>query len=209
LLVLLVDATEPFGKGDQFTLEMIKQTQTPALLWFNKVDALKNKAELFPLIECYSSQHNFKEIIPGSALTGEQTDVLIEKIFEYLPSGPMYYPETEITDQPERVLAAEIVREKLLMVTREEIPYETAVYTERFLDEGGLLRIHCVILVERESQKGIIIGRGGQRLKQMGTLAREELEFLFGKKIYLDLFVKVRQHWREDPHLLDQLGIER
>jgi GTP-binding protein Era len=208
LLLLLVDATAPFGKGDQFTLDLLRECQTPAMLWLNKIDEVKSKAELLPLIERYSREYEFKEIIPGSALTGENVDLLVEKLFAHLARGPMFYPETEITDQPERVLAAEIVREKLLMLTREEIPYETAVVTERFLDEEKLLRIHCVILVERESQKGIVIGQGGQRLKQIGTLAREELEVLFGRKIYLNLFVKVRGHWREDARLLDELGIE-
>jgi GTP-binding protein Era len=208
LLLLIVDVTEPFGKGDQFTLDLIKPTQKPALLLLNKVDALKDRTALLPLIARYHGEYPFREIIPGSALTGENIDVLTEKLFEFLSPGPLYYPETEMTDQPERVLAAEVVREKLLMEMRDEIPYETAVYTERFLDEGGLLRIHCTILVERESQKGVIIGRGGQQLKKIGTLARQELESLFGKKVYLELFIRVKKHWREDAHILDQLGIQ-
>lgn len=207
LLLLLVDVTAPFGKGDQFTLDLIKPTQKPALLWLNKIDVLKDRRLLLPLMDRYQHEYPFKEIIPGSALTGEGVEVLTEKLLESLPVGPMYYPETDITDQPERLLAAEVVREKLLMVTRDEIPYETAVYTERFLDEAELLRIHCTILVERESQKAIVIGRGGQQLKEIGTMARQELEALFGKKVYLELFVKVRRHWREDAHLLDELGI--
>jgi len=207
-ILLIVDVTQPFGKGDQFTLELIKSTPKPAVLLLNKVDALRDRTTLLPLIDRYQREVPFKEIIPGSALTGEKMDLLTEKLFESLPPGPLYYPETEITDQPERVLAAEVVREKLLMVTHDEIPYETAVQTERFLDEEGLLRIHCIILVERESQKGIVIGRGGQQLKKIGTLAREELEALFGKKVYLELFVKVRKHWREDARLLDELGIQ-
>jgi GTP-binding protein Era len=206
-LLLIVDAAEPFGKGDQFTLELIKPTRKPAVLFLNKIDELKDRSTLLPLMDRYQHEYPFKEIIPGSALTGENTDLLTAKLFESLPPGPMYYPETEITDQPERVLAAEVVREKLLLETREEIPYETAVYTDRFLEEEGLLRIYCTILVERESQKGVIIDRGGQRLKRIGTLARQELELFFGKKVYLELFVKVHRHWRENPHLLDELGI--
>lgn len=208
LLLLMVDVTAPFGKGDQFTLELIKPTHKPALLWLNKIDALKDRSPLLPLMDQYHRQYSFQELIPGSALTGESVDRLTEKLFEALPVGPIYYPETDITDQPERVLAAEVVREKLLMVTRDEIPYETAVYTERFLDDAALLRIHCTILVERESQKGVVIGRGGQQLKKIGTLAREELEVLFGKKVYLELFVKVQRHWRDDARLLDELGIQ-
>jgi GTP-binding protein Era len=208
LLVLIVDAAEPFGKGDQFALDLIGPLSIPALLWLNKVDQLKNKADLLPRIETYRRAREFKEVIPGSALTGEGLGLLVEKLFESLPPGPLYYPEDDITDQTERVLAAEIVREKLLLLTRDEVPYETAVFTEQFVEEERLLRIHCVVLVERESQRGIIIGQGGQRLKHIGTLAREELESLLGRKIYLNLFVKVRQHWREDARLLDQLGIE-
>ncbi len=207
VLLLIIDVLEPFGRGDEFTLELIKPTEKPALLFLNKIDKLKNKAQLLPLMDRYHREYPFRELIPGSALTGENVELLVEKLFDALPPGPLYYPESEVTDQPERVLAAEIVREKLLMVTRDEIPYETAVYTERFQDEGELLRIYCTILVERDGQKGIIIGRGGQRLKQIGSLAREELEFLFGKKIYLELHVKVRKHWRENPQILDQLGI--
>jgi GTPase len=206
-ILLIVDVTAQFGKGDQYALDMIEGAGKPALLFLNKIDRLKDRTVLLPLMDRYNRECQFKETIPGSALTGENIDLLAEKLFESLPPGPLYYPETEITDQPERVLASEIVREKLLMVTRDEIPYETAVYAERFQDEEGLVRIHCTILVERESQKGLVIGRGGQQLKSVGTLAREELEILLGKKVYLELFVKVRRLWREDERMLDELGI--
>ncbi|GBC82483.1 GTPase Era [bacterium HR10] len=209
LLLLMTDVTESFGSGDRFVLEMVKRAGKPTFLLLNKIDRLKDKRQLLPLIDRYRREYDFVEYLPISALTGEGVDLLLQSLFEHLPEGPLYYPEGEITDQPERVLVAEIVREKLLMVTREEIPYVTAVYTESFKEENGLLRIHCVILVERESQKPIIIGKGGERLKRIGTLAREEIEFLFGKKVFLELYVKVREKWRENDALLTQLGLER
>ncbi len=209
LLLLMIDVTEPFGHGDRFVLEMVKRAQKPAFLALNKIDRLKDKRQLLPLIDLYRKEYDFKEYLPISALTGENLDRLIGLLFEHLPEGPLFYPEGEITDQPERVLVAEIVREKILMVTREEIPYVTAVYTESFKEEGDRLRIHCVILVERESQKPILIGKGGERLKKIGTLARQEIEFLLGKKVFLELYVKVREKWRENEALLTQLGLER
>ncbi len=209
LLLLMTDVTESFGSGDRFVLEMVKRAGKPTFLLLNKIDRLKDKRQLLPLIDRYRREYDFVDYLPISALTGEGVDLLLQCLFEHLPEGPLYYSEGEITDQPERVLVAEIVREKLLMVTREEIPYVTAVYTESFKEENGLLRIHCVILVERESQKPIIIGKGGERLKRIGTLAREEIEFLFGKKVFLELYVKVREKWRENDALLTQLGLER
>jgi len=209
LLLLMSDVTEPFGSGDRFVLERVKRAAKPAFLLLNKVDRLKDKRQLLPLIDLYRREYDFAEYIPISALTGENVDLLLRRLFEHLPEGPLYYPEGEITDQPERVLVAEIVREKILMVTRDEIPYVTAVYTESFAEDDDLLRIHCVILVERESQKPILIGKGGERLKKIGTLAREEIEFLFGKKVFLQLHVKVREKWRENDALLTHLGLER
>jgi GTP-binding protein Era len=209
LLLLMSDVTEPFGSGDRFVLERVKRAAKPAFLLLNKIDRLKDKRQLLPLIDLYRREYDFAEYIPISALTGENVDLLLRRLFEHLPEGPLYYPEGEITDQPERVLVAEIVREKILMVTRDEIPYVTAVYTESFAEDDDLLRIHCVILVERESQKPILIGKGGERLKKIGTLAREEIEFLFGKKVFLQLHVKVREKWRENDALLTHLGLER
>jgi len=209
LPLAMIDASEPYGSGDRFVMEMVKRSGKPCILLLNKIDLLKDKRQLLPLMDIAHREYDFKEIIPISALRGENLELVVSKLFDFLPEGPLYYPEDEITDQPERVLAAEVVREKLLMVARDEIPYVTAVYTESFKEEGALLRIHCVILVERESQKPIIIGKGGGRLKMIGTLARQELELLFGRKIFLELFVKVREKWRESEVILDQMGLER
>jgi len=146
-------------------------------------------------------------VIPLSALTGDGLELLISKIFEHLPVGPALYPEDEMTDQPERSLVSEMVREKLLKVTEQEIPFVTAVVTERWEEEPQITRIHCLIVVERSSHRTIIIGRGGERIKQIGSAARGEIESLLGRKVFLNLFVKVREHWRDDERALDELGI--
>jgi GTP-binding protein Era len=206
LVLLLVDSTEDFGAGDRFALEMFQRVATPALLVLNKVDALREKTKLLPLIERYSTQHQFAEVIPISALSGDGVELLIEKTLEFLPEGPPLYPEDEITDQPERVLAAELVREKIIENTAEELPYVTAVLTERWEDAGDLTRIHCAIIVERPSHRAIVLGRGGERLKKIGTAARKDIERLLDRKVFLELFVKVREHWRDDQHVLNDLG---
>jgi GTPase len=207
LLLLIVDATKAAGSGDQFTLDMIKRVETPAFLLLNKVDALGDKKKLLPLIGRYSRERDFAELIPISALTGDGVELLVEKIFECLPEGPLLYPVDEMTDQPERVLAAELVREKILQVTGEELPYVTAVVTERWEDADAITRIHCLIYVERPSHRAIVIGRGGARLKEIGSAARVDIEKLLGRQIFLELFVKVRERWRDDERLLDELGI--
>lgn len=207
LILLMIDATEPIGHGDQFVLDMIRRLSTPAFLLPNKVDALGDKTKLLPLIERYTREREFAEVIPISALTGDGVLLLIEKVFEYLPQGQPFYPEDEFTDQPERVLAAELVREKILQVTAEELPYVTAVMTERWEEAQDLTRIHCLIYVERPSHRSIIIGKGGARLKEIGTAARADIEKLLGRRVFLNLFVKVREHWRDDQRILDELGI--
>ena len=207
LILLMIDATEPMGRGDEFVLSMMKRIETPAFLVPNKVDALKDKTKLLPLIARYIGERQFSEVIPISALNGDGIDLLIGKIFEALPAGPMLYPEDEMTDQPERVLVAELVREKILQVTGEELPYVTAVFTERWEDSADITRIHCLILVERASHRAIVIGRGGARLKEIGTAARADIEKLLGRRVFLNLFVKVRERWRDDERALDELGI--
>jgi len=207
LILLMIDATKPMGHGDQFVLEMLKRVETRAFLLPNKVDALRDKTKLLTLIGRYISEREFAEVIPISALTGDGAELLIEKIFECLAPGPMLYPEDEMTDQPERVLAAELVREKILQVTGEELPYVTAVVTERWEEGQDITKIHCLIYVERPSHKAIVIGKAGGRLKEIGTAARADIEKLLGRRVFLNLFVKVRERWRDDERALDELGI--
>jgi GTP-binding protein Era len=208
LILLMVDTTQSMGAGDRFVLDMLKRVETRAFLILNKVDRLKDKSILLPLISAYAREREFAEVIPISALTGDAVDLLVQKIFQCLPEGPALYPEDEMTDQTERVLVAELVREKILHVTGEEIPYVTAVTTEAWQEEENTTRINCVIYVERASHRAIIIGRGGQRLKEIGTAARREIEKLLGRHVFLSLFVKVRQHWRDDERTLNELGIQ-
>jgi GTP-binding protein Era len=207
LIALMVDATEPWGHGDQFVLDKMKRVRSPAFLLPNKVDALRDKTKLLPLIDRYICEREFAEVIPISALTGDGVELLISKIFEYLPKGPALYPENQMTDQPERSLAAELVREKILEATEEELPYVTAVVTERWEEAEDLTRIHCLIYVERPSHRAIVIGKGGARLKQVGTAARADIEKLLGRHVFLNLFVKVRERWRDDERALDEMGI--
>jgi GTPase len=207
LILLMIDATKPMGHGDQFVLEMLRRVETHAFLLPNKVDALRDKTRLLPLIGRYTSEREFAEVIPISALNGDGADLLIRKILECLPAGPMLYPEGEMTDQPERVLAAELVREKILQVTGEELPYVTAVVTERWEEAQGITKIHCLIYVERPSHRAIVIGKAGARLKEIGTAARADIEKLLDRHVFLILFVKVRERWRDDERALNELGI--
>lgn len=208
LIMLMIDATARMGAGDRFVLDMLKRIETRAFLVPNKVDALADKSRLLPMIGAWCAEREFIEVIPISARTGDGLPVLIEKAFEHLPEGAPLYPEDEMTDQPERVIVAELVREKILHVTGEEIPYVTAVVTERWEETETVTRINCLIYVERPSHRAIIIGRGGARLKQIGTAARADIEHLLGRSVYLELFVKVREHWRNDERTLDELGIQ-
>jgi GTP-binding protein Era len=208
LILLVIDTTAPVGAGDRFALDMIKRVATRAFLVPNKVDALKDKSKLLPLIEHYAKEREFAEVIPVSALTGDGVELLIGRAFEYLPAGEPLYPEDYLTDQPERVIVAELVREKILQTTGEEIPYVTAVITEAWEEGESATRINCLIYVERQSHRAIIIGRGGARLKEIGTLARADIEKLLGRHVYLSLFVKVREHWRDDERTLNELGIQ-
>ena len=208
LILLMIDATKPIGHGDQFVLEMLKRVGTRAFLLPNKVDALRDKTKLLPLIGRYTSERDFVEVIPISALTGDGEQLLIQKIFESIPVGPMLYPEDEMTDQPERVLAAELVREKILQMTGDELPYVTAVLTERWEETLDITKIHCLIYVERASHRAIVIGKSGARLKEIGIAARADIEKLLGRHVFLNLFVKVRERWRDDERALNELGIQ-
>jgi len=207
LIVLMIDATQPMGRGDQFVLDMIKSSTTKTFLLPNKVDLMRDKTQLLPLIKRYTDESVFSEVIPLSALKGDGVELLVEKLFGELPRGPLLFPEDEMTDQPERVLAAEMVREKILRTTGDELPYVTAVLTERWEEIEGLTTIHCLIYVERASHRAIVIGKGGARLKEIGTAARADIEKLLGRRVFLNLFVKIREQWRDDERILNELGI--
>lgn len=204
LVVLLVDASEKLGAEDRFVVDLAKRSRSKVFLLLNKID-LVPKPALLPLIDEYQKLHAFAEIIPISALKKQGLEVLVEKIVAALPEGPRYFPEEQLTDQPERFLAAEIIREKVLRLTGKEVPYSTTVLVELWEEEPKLVRIAAAIYTEREGQKAIIIGRGGQMLKKIGTLARKELEFRLGSKVFLELFVKVRDRWRDSPEFVETL----
>jgi GTPase len=208
LILLLVDATEKFGLADEHVLELVKRTGAPVFLVLNKVDRL-HKEKLLPIIEHYSKLHSFQEVIPISALKRDGLDALIDKIVRALPEGPPLFPEDHLTDQPERFLASEIVREKVLLKTGQEVPYATAVIVERYEDLPKLVRISAAIYCERDGQKAILIGKGGEKLKTMGTAARQELERRLGKKVFLELFVKVKPGWRQSAAFVEELDWRR
>jgi GTPase len=205
LLLYVADVTVPFGDGDREALELIGCSATPALLLLNKVDHLKEKQLLLPLIESYRAVREFDDYFPISARKGEGLPELRKAIVDRLPEGPEYFPPDEITDQPERYLAAELIREKILRETRQEVPHSVAVLVDKWEERGQLTRISATIYVERDGQKGIVIGAGGSMLKNVGTLARKEMEALFRRKVFLELFVKVRPGWRESPEFLKAL----
>jgi GTP-binding protein Era len=204
LVLLIVDATQKLGGGDKYVIDLVKQAGAPTFLLLNKIDLI-DKMELLPLIDEYRKLHDFQQIIPISARTGEGLDLLLDTIIAALPEGPQYFPVDQITDQPERFLAAELIREQVLLATREEIPYATTVLVERFEESPKLTRIAATIYCERESQKAIIIGRGGQMLKKIGTDARRQIELLLATKVFLELFVKVRPGWRESKEFVETL----
>jgi GTP-binding protein Era len=205
LLLFLVDATRPFGELDRQAVDLARKTKTPVILVLNKIDILKEKQKLLELIEKYKELYEFAEYIPISATRGQGLDELRRAILERLPAGPAYFPEDHVTDQPERFLAAELVREKVLLATRQEVPHSVSVMVDRWEELPNITRIYCTIRVERDGQKGIVIGAGGAMLKKIGTLARQEMERIFGVKIYLELHVRVQPGWREKSAFLDTL----
>ena len=209
LVLLIRDASQPTGNGDRFVLDLVKQTEKAAMLLLNKTDKIRDKSQLLPLIEWYGQAYEWREVVPLSARTGDMVETLVAEIIRNLPEGERLFDEDELTDQPVRALVAEIVREKILQTTGEEIPYVTAVTTERFEEEPSrMTRIYCAIYVERGSQKRIIIGKGGERLKEIGTRARHDIENLVGQRVYLELFVKVEEGWRNSERALNELGIK-
>jgi GTP-binding protein Era len=205
LAFFMVEAREPPGPGDRFVLERLKERDVPVFLVVNKVDLVK-KLRLLPLLEEYQGMHEFAEIVPISAKTGDGVDCLLDLALARMPEGPSYFSEDVVTDQPMRVLAAEIIREKLLQKTRDELPFAVAVGIDSFKEEGKLARISATIYVEKDSQKAIVIGKHGQILKDVGTYARIDMENLFDMKVFLELWVKVKEAWRQDARMLVELG---
>ena len=205
---LVRDATDGLGAGDRFVLEKLERATGPVMLILNKIDLI-SKTRLLPLIDWYRQQLDFTAIVPVSARNGDGVEILERAIIEQLPEGEALYPDDFLTDQPERVLAAETVREKVLQHTHAELPFSTAVVVDQFDEDTqpGRLQIYCSILVERRSQKPIVVGPGGALIKRIGTEARRDLERFFGSRVYLDLHVKVRAEWRENDRLLDQAGV--
>jgi GTP-binding protein Era len=205
----IVDASEAMGAGTQYVLDLVKKTRRPVVLVLNKIDRLA-KPKLLPIIDRFRTLHDFVEIVPVSAMTGDNVDRLERVLLAQLQEGEPLFPEDYLTDQPERTLAAEMVREQVLAHTRDELPFTTAVVVDQFEEPeetGGLLRLYCTILVEQTSQRPIVIGRAGEMIKSIGTAARLELERFFETRVFLDLHVKVKPDWREDERLLDSIGV--
>jgi GTPase len=210
LILMIADVAGKFAPGDQFVLDLVKRSKTPALLLLNKIDLLRHQKEkLLPIIDEYRRLHDFKEIIPLSARRGEGLDVLLEKVIEALPEGPRYFPEDQVTDQPVRFMVAEVIREQVLLETKEEVPYATTVVVEQFEEGAKLTRIAAAIYCEREGQKGILVGKGGAMLKKIGTAARLQIEKMVGTRVFLELFVKVQPGWRESHHFVEELDWRR
>lgn len=207
VVLWLVEPTNYIGAGEQHILEKLRRVKTPVILVINKTDMVK-KEEILSYIDTYRKEYDFAEIVPLSALRGDNTDILVDLIFKYLPYGPMFYDEDTITDQPERQIVAELIREKALHALSEEIPHGIAVTIERMKERenGGIIDIDATIICERDSHKGIIIGKGGSMLKKIGTNARFEIERLLDSKVNLKLWVKVKKDWRDSDFLIKNFG---
>jgi GTP-binding protein Era len=208
LVLLITDITQKFGAGEQFVIDLAKRAKTPVILLLNKIDLI-DKRKLLPLIEQWSKLHEFREIIPISARKKKGLDELLDAIVRVLPEAPPYFPADQLTDQPLRFLVAEIIREQVLISTQQEIPYATTVLIERFEEDERLVRIAATIYCEREGQKGILIGKAGSMLKKIGTEARHHIERAVGKKVFLELFVKVRPGWRDSSDFVEGLDWRR
>ncbi|MGD0975085.1 MAG: GTPase Era [Candidatus Korobacteraceae bacterium] len=204
LLLLIVDAAQKFGAGEQFALDLVKRSKLKTFLLLNKID-LFDKGNLLPIIEHYSALHSFAEVIPISATKKDGLELLLNKVVANLPEGPQYFPPDQVTDQPERFVAAELIREQVLVLTQQEVPYASSVIIEQFEESDRLVKIAAVIYVERDGQKAIVIGKQGAMLKEIGTRARHAIERLLGKKVFLELFIKVRSRWRESRQFVDEL----
>ncbi|MDQ1472895.1 MAG: GTPase [Bryobacterales bacterium] len=205
LIIYVVDATERFGEEDRRALSMLRPNGPPVVLVFNKIDAVRAKHDLLPLMDEYSKQFDFVATLPISALKDDGLEKLRQEVISRMPEGPEYFPPDHVTDQPARFLAAELIREKILTATRQEIPHATTVIIDKWEETPAIVRMYATIYVERDGQKAIIIGAKGAMLKKIGTLAREEMESIFGIRIYLDLHVKVESRWRESAAFLNTL----
>ncbi|OGW54024.1 MAG: GTPase Era [Nitrospirae bacterium RBG_13_43_8] len=205
-IILFMVEPQEIGRGDKFVIALLKEVQSPVFLLINKIDTIK-KSDLLPLIDTLREVYPFKEIIPVSALTKDGTELLLKKIYDYLPGGPRYYPDDIITTQIERFMVSEIIREKIAEMTKEEVPHSVAVEIVEWEERGdGLVVIRSNIYVEREGQKGIIIGKKGVMLKAIGTAARIDIERLLNAKVFLELWVKVKKDWRDNKRMLEELG---
>jgi GTP-binding protein Era len=209
LLALVVDVSVKSGPGDRFLLTLLKDLATPVILVLNKVDQIA-KSKLLPIIDQYRQAHPFVEFVPLSARDGTNVDTLERLFLEHLPEGEPLYPPDYLTDQTDRFFVSEIVREQVLQLTHDELPFSTAVVVDQFEEAGedGILKLYCTILVERESQKPIVVGKGGSMIKAIGTAARAELQSHFESRVYLDLHVKVKSEWRDNDRLLDEMGLQ-
>lgn len=211
LILWIIDANEEFGGGDEYIINQLKNIKTPIFLVVNKIDLIKNKQKLFENILKFSSNFNFTEVFYISALTGENTEKLLEGIKSHLDFGPMYYPLDQVSDYPEKFIISELIREKVLYLTQEEVPHSIAVVVEEMSQDEenqNLMNIRATIFVERQSQKKIIIGSKGDMIKQIGTLARKDIVMLLGQKVFLELWVKVEPDWRNKVNQLRKLGYD-
>ena len=205
-IMFMVNVNEDIGRGDEYIMEMLKNVKTPVFLVLNKIDLVHPDA-LMPKIEKYKSYMDFTEIVPISALEGLNVEHFIDVLKDYLPEGPKYYPDDQISDHPEQFVVGEIIREKILHLTSEEIPHAIGVNVDRMIKENEeRVRIEATIFVERDSQKGIVIGKGGKKLKEVGKRARRDIEMLLGSKVYLELWVKVQKDWRNKVNFIRQMG---
>jgi GTP-binding protein Era len=209
LVLVIVDVSHKLDPRDQFALDLVKQSKGKAFLILNKIDRIPEKSKLLPLIEEYRKLYDFAEVFPISALKRKGLDELLRAVLSALPAGPAYFPEDEITDQPARFMAAESIREQVLLNTSEEIPYATTVIVENFEEGKRLTRIAAVIYCEREGQKGILVGKGGRMLKKIGTAARMQIERMLGTKVFLELYVKAEPGWRDSRRFVDELDWRR
>jgi GTPase len=203
LLLLIVDATQKFGAGDRFVLDIVKRSGQSCLLLLNKIDTLE-KHKLLPLIAEYKERHNFAEVLPISALKRDGLEALLDAIVKALPEGPRYFPKDQITDQPERFLVAELIREQVLLATEQEVPHATTVLIDQYEEDEKLTRVAATIYCERDGQKAILIGKQGSTLKKIGTAARLQIERLLNAKVFLELFVKVKAGWRDSRQFVEE-----